>query len=416
MKKRLLAVLMVASMIISLTACGTKKEESTTSKEVEPTVASEETKTEETTKEEATSIDAKSIKIGVLLSTTGNFSISETPMRNSAEMAINEINEAGGINGIKIEPVFMDYGSDPSMAAEKAQELILKDEVVAIVGTNSSSTRLAVVPTIEQYDSLLVYNTFYEGETPSANVLYTNTVPSQQVAGFVPYIIENLGKKIYFVGSDYEFPRNTINYAKKLVESLGGEVVGEEYAPSGTTDFSSIVNKIKQAEPDVIFSAVAGNDSVYFYTDCSQYGIDMNTVPICSVACHEGTVKGIGEAAVGSYSCFGYFNALDTEQSKAFVDKYKSLYGTETTVNNGAEATYHGVYLLAAAIKAANSLESSDIIAAAAGLSVDTPAGTIKMDDKNHHAWLNTYIGKVKEDLTFEILSSSDGLVAPIVD
>ena len=144
--------------------------------------------------------DAESIKIGILLSTSGDFSISETPMRNAAEMAINEINEAGGIGGVPIEPIFADYGSDPSMAAQRAEELILNDGVSAIVGTNSSSTRLAVEPIVEQYDSLLVYNTFYEGETPSPNVLYTNTVPSQQVDGFLPYITENLGTKIFFVG------------------------------------------------------------------------------------------------------------------------------------------------------------------------------------------------------------------------
>lgn len=359
---------------------------------------------------------ADTIKIGVLLSTTGNFSISETPMLNAAKMAIDEINAAGGIGGKQIEPIYMDYGSDPAMAAEKAQELILQHEVTAIVGTNSSSTRLAVIPTIEEYESLLVYNTFYEGEKPSPNVLYTNTTPSQQVAGFLPFIVENLGTKIFFVGSDYEFPRNTISYAKNLLESLGGEIVGEDYAPSGTTDFSSIVNKIKAAEPDVIFSAVAGNDSVYFYTDCAQYGLDMDTTPICSVACHEGTVKGIGEAAVGSYSCFGYFNTLETEASKAFVAKYEGLYGTNTTVNNGAESTYHGIYILAAAMEKASSLSSADIAAAAAGIEVDAPSGTIRMDDSNHHAWLNTYIGKVNENLTFDIIAASDGLVAPIVE
>ncbi len=414
MKKKILSVLMAAVMVFSLTACGSSEPAETEVSAGSSEQAAEDTEsTEEVSNTES---DTEAIKIGVLLSTTGNFSISETPMKNAAQMAIDEINEAGGINGAPIEPIYTDYGSDPAMAAEKAQELILKDEVAAIVGTNSSSTRLAVIPTIEQYDSLLVYNTFYEGETPSDNVLYTNTVPSQQVDGFIPYILENLGKKVYFVGSDYEFPRNTISYAKELVEASGGEIAGEEYAPTGTDDFSSIVNKIKEAEPDVIFSAVAGNDSVYFYTDCAQYGLDMETTPICSVACHEGTVKGIGEAAIGSYSCFSYFNTLDTETNKAFVEKYESLFGTETTVNNGAEATYHGVYMLAKAIEKAGSTETADIVNAAADIEVEAPSGVIKMDKENHHAWLNVYIGKVNENLTFDIISSSDGLVAPVVD
>ena len=336
-------------------------------------------------------------------------------MKNSAEMAIKEINKNGGINGKKIQAIYSDYGSDPSMAAEKAQELILKKGVCAIVGTNSSSTRLAVEPIVEKNNSLLVYNTFYEGEKPSDNVLYTNTVPSQQVDAFLPYITKNLGKKVFFVGSDYEFPRNTISYAKKQLKKLGGEVVGEQYAPSGTTNFSSIVNKIKSAKPDVIFSAVAGNDSVSFYSDCSQYGIKMDQTPICSVACHEGTVKGIGKAAVGSYSCFSYFNTLGTKASDEFVEKYKKTYGSDTTVSNGAESTYTGVYMLAKAIEKAGSTEPADIIKAASGLEVEGPAGKIKMDENNHHAWLPVYIGKVNKNLTFDIVSKSNDLVEPVV-
>ena len=356
------------------------------------------------------------IKIGVLYSTTGDFSINETPMQNAAKMAIDEINDDGGINGQKIEPIYMDYGSDPAIAADKAQELILKDKVTAIVGTNASSTRLAVIPTIEQYDSLLVYNTYYEGETPSPNVMYTNSVPSQQIADFIPWITENLGKKVYFVGSDYEFPRNSISYAKKLLEASGGEVVGEEYTPTNATDFSSVINKIKKAEPDVVFSAVAGNSNVPFYKAYTQYGMDPKTTPICSVSTSEGTVKGIGEAAVGTYSSFDYFNTLDTEASKKFVSKYAELFGTDTTVTNQTEAAYHGVYFLAKALEKTKSLKTSDIIDAFSGIEIDAPSGKIKMDDENHHAWLNSYIAKVNEDQQFEIVYSSDKLVEPEVD
>lgn len=412
--RKLLAMALALVMILSLAACGSS-DSSTSTSSSDTSASSESSDSSESTESEESTESTETIKIGVLLSTTGDFSISETPMVNAAKMAIDEINEAGGINGAQIEAIYMDYGSDPSMAAEKATELILQDEVVAIVGTNSSSTRLAVLPIVEEYDSLLVYNTFYEGETPSDNCLYTNTVPSQQVDAFIPYILENIGTNVYFVGSDYEFPRNTIEYAKELVESLGGTVVGEEYAPSGTTDFSSIVNKIKATDADVVFSAVAGNDSVYFYTDYSQYGMDIQTTPICSVAAHEGTVKGIGDVAVGAYSCFSYFNTLGTEESDEFVAKYEELFGTDTTVNNGAEATYHGIYILAEALKNAESYSAEDIIAAAAGVEVDAPSGTIKMDETNHHAWLNVYIGKVNEDLTFDIVYQSDGLVEPQV-
>lgn len=359
---------------------------------------------------------AKTIKIGILYSTTGNFSLSETPMQNAARMAIDEINAAGGIKGMQIEPLYVDYGSDPAMAAEKAQQMILKEQVVAIVGTNASNTRLAVIPTIEKYNSVLVYNTFYEGEKPSKSLLYTNTCPNQQVAAFIPWMIKNLGPKIYIVGSDYEFPRKTIAFAKEYIKKYGGEIVGEEYTPTNETDFSSVVNRIKASGADCVFSGVAGNSNVPFYKDYVQYGMDPKKVPLCSISSHESSIKAVGSAAVGNYASFDYFNTVDTPESKAFVQKYQDLFGTTTTVTNSAEGAYHGVYILAKAIEKAKSLSAQDIIAAAAGIEVDAPSGRIKMDENNHHCWLNTYIGQVQDDLTYKILASSDGLVAPIPD
>lgn len=358
----------------------------------------------------------ETIKIGVLYSTTGAFSISEKPMVNAAKMAIDEINAKGGIKGKKIEPIYSDYNSDPAKASEKIKKLILEDEVVATVGTNSSATRLAVIPVVEKNNSVLVYNTFYEGEKPSPNVIYTNTVPSQQISAFVPWITANLGKKVFFVGSDYVFPKNSIAFAKKLLEASGGEVVGEEYLPLGHTEFSSLINKIKQANPDVVFSAIAGDSIVPFYKQYKQYGISSADIPICSIATHEGAVKGIGvDAAEGHYSSFDYFNTVDTEDSKAFVEKYKATFNDNTTVTNQVEGAYHGVYLLAAALEKADGLETESIIKAFSGLEISTPQGKIKIDKENHHAWLNSYIGKVNSQGTFDIIYHADGLVEPII-
>lgn len=361
----------------------------------------------------STSSDSDTIKIGILYSTTGDFSISETPMQYAAQMAVDEINAAGGINGSQIEAVVTDYGSDPSLASEKAQEMILQDGVCAIVGTNSSATREAVLPTIEQNDSLLVYNTFYEGGTPSPNCLYTNTCPNQQIKEYIPYICEHIGNRVFFVGSDYEFPRISITYAKKILEEQGGEVLGEEYLPTDATDYSSVINKIKEAAPDAVFSAVAGNGSVTFYKQYAQYGMDPLEVPLCSISAHEGTVKGIGDPAVGTYSSFSYFNTIDSDASRTFIEHYENAYGTDTTVSNSTEGAYHGVYLLAKAIEKAGSTKASDIIEAAAGLEWDTPAGHLKMHESNHHAWLYSYIGRVTDDYTYEIVQQSDGLVEP---
>jgi urea transport system substrate-binding protein len=360
------------------------------------------------------STSQEGIKIGVLYSTTGLFSISEKPMLNAAKMAIDEINAAGGIKGKKLIPIYEDYGSDPAKATEKIKKLILQDKVVATIGTNSSASRLAVIPDVERNGSVLVYNTYYEGEKPSPNVIYTNSVPSQQTADFIPWMVKNLGKKVFFVGSDYVFGVTSVQKAKAMLEKSGGEVVGEEFVPLGHAEFSSLINKIKQAKPDVVFSAIAGDSVVPFYKQYQQYGVLASEIPICSIATHEATVKGIGAAAAaGHYSSFDYFQVADSPASKAFLEAYNSKYQDGTTVTNLAEGAYHGVYLLAKALEKAAAYDGKTLIAAFAGVEIDSPQGRIKVDESNHHTWLRSRIGKIKPDGTFEMVYESKDMVKP---
>jgi len=357
------------------------------------------------------------VRIGVLSSTTGTFSISESSMLYAAKMAIDEINESGGIKGSPIEPVYIDYGSDPEIAANRARQLILSDKVTAIVGTNSTLTRQAVKPVIEEHNSILIYSTFYEGEEPSPNIIYTNSVPSQQIENFIPWIITTHGPRIYMVGSDYEFPRKSIEYAKKLADRHGGTVVGEEYASTGHGDFSLMINNIMEARPDAVFSIIAGDSLVPFYRQYYEAGIRADDIPICACATHEGTAKNIGAAAAaGHYSSFSYFSTLGTPESDAFVEKYTRLFGDNAVVTNQAAAVYHGVYLLKAAMEKAASYETEDIIAAFSGLEIDAPSGRVKIDKDNRHAWLPSYIGRINEDCTFDIVYRSDGPIAPVLD
>jgi len=389
-KKWMTAVLAAAMVMMLATGCG--KSETTPAK----------------------SAEAEGIKIGVLYSTTGPFSISEKPMLNAAKMAIDEINAAGGIKGKKLIPVFEDYASDPAKATEKIKKLILQDKVVATVGTNSSASRLAVIPDVERNKSVLIYNTYYEGEKPSPNVIYTNSVPSQQSADFIPWIVKNLGKKVFFVGSDYVFGVTSVKKAKAMLEKAGGEIVGEEFVPLGHTEFSSLINKIKQAKPDVIFSAVAGDSVVPFYKQYQQYGLSAKEIPICSIATHEATIKGIGAAAAaGHYSSFDYFQVDATPASKKFVNAYNSKFQDNTTVTNLAEGAYHGVYLLAKALEKATAYDGPTLLGAFKGLEIDSPQGKIKVDPTNNHTWLQSRIGKVKPDGTFEIVYSSKEWVKP---
>ena len=196
----------------------------------------------------------KPIKVGLLYSLSGVTSVSEKQLYNGTKLAIDEINQNGGINGRKIETVFADYASDPARAADKARKLILDDKVVAIVGTCSSSARKAVKPVVESNHSLLVYPQSYEGQEQSKNIVYVGCIPNQQAEVFVDWLVKNVGKKFFLIGCDFVYPRVENKLAQTYLAKNGGSVVGEEYVPYGSTDFSSVLNKIKTSNPDVILS------------------------------------------------------------------------------------------------------------------------------------------------------------------
>src|SRR5690625_3808328 len=169
-------------------------------------------------------------------------------MDKKALMANEEINENGGVNEKELIPVQEDYASDPSEAATKTQKLVMEDEVTAIVGGLTTATRQAMLPIIEENNSILVYPSVFEGEEYSENVIYTGAVPNQQLEPFIPWLVENVGKSFYLIGSDYAYPVQMNNQVKMLLEQLGGEVVGEEYVPIGHSEFSSILSDIRQAQ------------------------------------------------------------------------------------------------------------------------------------------------------------------------
>lgn len=354
------------------------------------------------------------IKVGVLFSESGSTALVEKTMTNACTMAFDEINDAGGINGKKIEYIHEDYKSDPATATEKIKKLIQQDEVVATVGCYTSASRQATLSTLKDENSLLVYPTYTEGEEVHPNVIYVGCMPNQQATEFVPYIMKNIGKKVFLVGSDYVFPKTCNKQARALIEQNGGEVVGEEYVPLGGTDFSTIINKIKDSGADVIYSAVVGDSNTAFYKAYKQYGLDPEKVPICSIAVDESNLQAIGaDASEGHYASMPYFSSLDTDASKEFVDKYNKEFNDGTVVTVLTESAYESCYLLAEALKKVDDPSDTDkLIAAFSGVEFDAPQGKIKVDEENHCTWLYSRFAKI-HDGKFDIVYSSEEAIRP---
>lgn len=356
------------------------------------------------------------VKLGLLHSLSGTFSIAEVGMVDAEMLAIEEINAAGGVLGRKIVPVVQDGASEPSIFAEKANVMLRRDNVAALIACYSSATRKAVLPHIHKAKGILYYPTYYEGLEADDRCLYTAQEATQSVVQGCKYMFDTFGKKFYLIGSDYIYPVTCNKIAKPAITGWGGEVVGEEYVPLAQTEFTSVINRIRAAKPDVIYSTVVGGSNVALYKQLRASGITAvnGGIPLLSTLLVEDQVEGVGvENCEGTYSVMGYYQSLDNPTNKKFIQAFKSKFGQGRSIGNCMEAGYNSVYLWKAAVEKAKTFDPDSVLAASAGLSMDTPQGSVRFDDKNHHLWQKIYIGKVRSDGQFDIVSESADLIAP---
>ncbi len=352
------------------------------------------------------------IKIGLLYSLSGVTSVSEKQLYNGTKLAIDEINAAGGIKGRKIETVFADYASDPARAADKARKLILDDKVTAIVGTCSSSARKAVKPVVESNHSLLLYPQSYEGQEHSDNIVYTGCIPNQQAEIFVDWLLEKGYRKFFLIGCDFIYPQVENKLAKEYLKKGGGTVVGEEYVPYGSTDFSSVLNKIKKSEPDVIYTELTGDSNVAFYKQYYAYGLPAT---IASLTTNETVLKSIGtQAGKNSYICVDYFKNVKNAANEEFVKKYEKTFRDGTLPTYAVMGGYNaGKFLGEALRKAEDPQNTEQVRKALKDLKIQSPSGEISIDGSNNHSRLYCRIAKVDEKGEANVIYESEKPIDP---
>lgn len=358
--------------------------------------------------------DKEPIKVGILHSLSGTMSISEVSVKDGELLAIEEINANGGVLGRKIVPVIEDGASDWPTFAEKAKKLILKDKVDVVFGCWTSASRKAVLPVFEKYDHLLFYPVQYEGLEASKNIIYTGATANQQIMPGVEWLLKNGYKKMYLLGSDYVFPRTANLIVKAQLKAEGGILVGEEYTPLGHTEYSTIINKIKAAKPDVVFSSLNGDSNVAFFKQLRAAGITAEQIPTMSVSIAEDEIRGIGaENLIGHFAVWNYFMSMDTPNNKPFVKRYKKRFGQDRVTDDPIEANYFGVYLWAKAVEQAGTTELDAVRESLKGLTFDAPEGLVMIDPTNNHTWKVVQVGKVNAEGQFDILYTSDKWVKP---
>jgi len=357
------------------------------------------------------------IKVGILHSLSGTMAISEKSVVDAEQLAIEEINAAGGVLGKKIEAIVEDGASDWPTFAEKAKKLIDQDKVVTIFGCWTSASRKAVLPVFEEKKHMLWYPVQYEGQECSQNIFYTGAAPNQQIEPSVDWLLQNKGKEFFLVGSDYVFPRTANTIIKAQLAAKGGKTVGEDYLPLGNTEVTAIITKIKAALPNggVIYNTLNGDSNVAFFKQLQGAGLGPDKYPSMSVSIAEEEVKAIGpEYLKGHYAAWNYFQTVETPANKKFVEAFKKKYGEDRVTNDPMEAAYIMVYLWKQAVEKAKTADDLEAVRKAAiGQTFDAPEGMVTMEN-NHHISKFVRIGEVGEDGLFKIVNETDKAVEPI--
>jgi len=340
-----------------------------------------------------------SVKIGFLNSRSGTMAISENTVYNSLKMAADQINASGGVLGKQLTIVAEDGASEPTVFAEKAEKLIRSDCTAAVFGGWTSSSRKAMLPVFEQNDALLFYPVQYEGLESSKNIFYTGATTNQQIVPALDYLKEKGVTSLFLVGSDYVFPQTANKIIKAYAKANGIEIKGEEYAPLGHTDFSTIVAKVRDANAGAVFNTLNGDSNVAFFKEYKNLGLTAEKMPVLSVSIAEEEVGGIGvDNIVGQPVAWNYYQTIDSPENQKFVADFKTVYGANKVTSDPMEAAYASLYLWKGMVEKAKSFAVPDVQKAAGGVSYAAPEGTVTVNGDNHHIAKTALIGKIGPD------------------
>ena len=369
------------------------------------------------------------IKIGILHSLSGTMAISEQSIKDIMMMGIEEINAKGGVLGRKLEPIVEDPASNWDLFAEKAKKLLVQDKVPVIFGCWTSVSRKSVLPVVEKNNGLLFYPVQYEGEECSRNVVYTGASVNQQAVPAVEYLMSKEGgekKKFYLLGTDYVYPRTTnkILRAMLLKKGVAEKDIMEEYTPFHHQDYQTIVAKIKRfcaGGKAAVINTVNGDSNVPLFKELANTGVKADECPVMSFSVAEDELRGLDtKTLVGHLAAWNYFQSVNTPENKELIKRFKEYAkknnlpgGDKRVVDDPMFWGYNGLYLWKAAVEKAGSVEVDAVLKAFPGLEVQTSAGKILADKRNHHTAKPVYIGRILANGQFEVIWQSKGLVTP---
>nr|WP_136635783.1 urea ABC transporter substrate-binding protein [Pseudooceanicola onchidii] len=356
------------------------------------------------------------IKVGVLHSLSGTMAISETTLKDTVLMLIEEQNKKGGVNGKMLEAVVVDPASDWPLFAEKARELLTVSDVDVIFGCWTSVSRKSVLPVIEELNGLLFYPVQYEGEESSKNVFYTGAAPNQQAIPATDYYLEELGvEKFALLGTDYVYPRTTNNILESYLKDKGiaAEDIFVNYTPFGHSDWSKIVSDVVALGADGkkvgVISTINGDANIGFYKELAAQGISAEDIPVVAFSVGEEELSGLDTSnLVGHLAAWNYFQSAESEANDEFIAAWKAFAGEERVTNDPMEATYIGFNMWVNAVEAAGTTDVDPVREAMWGQEFPNLTGGTAVMGTNHHLSKPVLIGEILEDGQFDIISATD--------
>lgn len=365
---------------------------------------------------------ADTIKVGILHSLSGTMAISETSLKDTVLMAVDDINSKGGVLGKKLEPVVVDPASNWPLFAEKARELISQNHVAAVFGCWTSVSRKSVLPVFKELNSILFYPVQYEGQESERNVFYTGAAPNQQAIPAVDYLMSADGgsvKRWVLEGTDYVYPRTTNKILEAYLKSKGvaAEDIMINYTPFGFSDWQTEVAAIKKfgsaGKKTAVVSTVNGDANVPFYKELGNQGIKATDIPVVAFSVGEEELAGLDtKPLVGHLAAWNYFQSIDTPANKAFIKKWHEfIKNDKRTTNDPMEATYIGFNMWVKAVTAAGTTDTDAVINAMIGTAVPNLTGGYSAMMPNHHITKPVSIGEIQANGQFDVVWQTKGLI-----
>ncbi len=363
---------------------------------------------------------ADTIKVGVLHSLSGTMAISETTLKDTVLMLVEEQNKKGGLLGKKLEAVVVDPASNWPLFAEKTRELISKNKVNVIFGCWTSVSRKSVLPVIEELNGLLFYPVQYEGEESSKNVFYTGAAPNQQAIPAVDYLMKDVGvKRWVLAGTDYVYPRTTNKILESYLKAKGvkDKDIMINYTPFGHADWQSIVSDIKKfgstGVKTAVVSTINGDANVPFYKELGNQGVSAENIPVVAFSVGEEELSGIDtKPLVGHLAAWNYFMSVNDKANAEFIKKWHAYTKDNKRVTNDPmEATYIGFNMWVKAVTKAGTTATDAVAKAMIGITAPNLTGGMALMNENHHLSKPVLIGEIQENGQFETVWKTDGLV-----